>query len=231
LTYFPGNYTSNASLKNPPFTFNFGPNCGSPLAVQLEQASAVPNNPDPSVPPPPGHIFQSQVQSACGSGQFASAPTTLAAGLPVPVQPVLNDPNNPLGYNSVQLDLKSGSVDQFNLMLEKEFGQNVITIGYVGDIGHHLPMVLNNVNVPNPTGLTPAQIQAITTKPFPNVNGIGSYISQGSSTYHALQVSFQRRYHKGITIGSNYTWSHSIDDTPTLSFEGQEGWGNREQRP
>lgn len=215
LTYFPANYTSNASLKNPPFTFNFGPNCGSPLAVQLEQAAA--NS---------GQITQAQVQAACGSGQFASAPTTLAAGIPVPVQPVLNDPNNPLGYNAVQLDLKSGSVDQFNLMLEKEFGQNVITIGYVGDVGHHLPIVLNNVNVPNPTGLTPAQIQAITTKPFPNVNGIGNYISQGSSTYHALQVSFQRRYRKGITIGSNYTWSHSIDDVPTLSFEGQEGFGN-----
>ncbi len=126
----------------------------------------------------------------------------------------------------MQLDLKSGSVDQFNLMVEKQFGQNVLTVGYVGDIGHHLPMTLNNVNVPNPTGLTPAQIQALTTKPFPNVASIGDYISEGSSTYHALQVSFQRRYSKGLTIGSNYTWSHSIDDTTTLSFEGQEGWAN-----
>jgi hypothetical protein len=225
LTYFPGNYTSNASLKNPPFTSNFGPNCGSPLAVQMEQAVAVPNPTDPNATPPPGHIFQSQVQTPCGSGQFATAPTTLAAGLPVPTEPDVNAVAG-LGYNAVQLDLKSGSVDQFNLMLEKEFGQNVITIGYVGDIGHHLPMVLNNVNVPNPTGLTPAQIQAITTKPFPNIGGIGDYISQGSSTYHALQVSFQRRFSKGISIGSNYTYSHSIDDTPTLSFEGQEGWGN-----
>jgi len=63
-------------------------------------------------------------------------------------------------------------------------------------------------------------------KPFPLVGGIQDYISEGSSAYHALQVSFKRRYSKGITIGSNYTWSHSIDDTTTLSFEGQEGWGN-----
>jgi hypothetical protein len=211
LTYFAGNYTSNAALKNPPFTSNFGPNCASPLAVQLEQQAAA-----------LGRITASQVQTSCAT--VAGAPTTLAAGIPVPSSPGPGTPN--LGYNAVQLDLKSGSVDQFNLMVEKQFGQNVLTIGYVGDIGHHLPMTINNVNVPNPTGLTPAQIQALTTKPFPNVGGVGDYISEGSSTYHALQVSFQRRYSKGITIGSNYTWSHSIDDTTTLSFEGQEGWGN-----
>jgi hypothetical protein len=217
LTYFPGNYTSNAALKNPPFTSNFGPNCASPIAVQLELA-AVTNNPNP----PPGQITASQVQTSCAA--VPGAPTSLAAGIPVPAAPGLNTPN--LGYSAVQTDLKSGSVDQFNLMVEKQFGQNVLTVGYVGDIGHHLPMTLNNVNVPNPTGLTPAQIQAITTKPFPNIGGIGDYISEGSSTYHALEVSFQRRYSKGITIGSNYTWSHSIDDTTTLSFEGQEGWAN-----
>ncbi|HZU32482.1 MAG TPA: TonB-dependent receptor [Candidatus Angelobacter sp.] len=214
LTYFPGNYTSNAALKNPPFTSNFGPNCGSPLAVQLETAAAA-----------AGQIQQSQVQVSCAT--IAGAPTSLAAGIPVPVGPDVNSTVG-LSYSAVQLDLKSGSVDQFNLMVEKQFGQNVLTVGYVGDIGHHLPMTLNNVNVPNPTGLTPAQIQNLTTKPFPNVGGIGDYISEGSSTYHALQVSFQRRYSKGITIGSNYTWSHSIDDTTTLSFEGQEGWGNED---
>src|SRR5450432_2934607 len=221
LTYFAGNYTSNAALKNPPFTSNFsGNNCASPLAVQLEQAAVVTG---PIVPP--GHILQSQVQTSCAT--IAGAPTTLAAGIPVPTAPGLPSATNQgLGFQAVQTDLKSGSVDQFNLMVEKQFGQNVLTIGYVGDIGHHLPMTLNNVNVLNPTGLTPAQIQNLTTKPFPNVGGIGDYISQGSSTYHALQVSFQRRYSKGITIGSNYTWSHSIDDTTTLSFEGQEGWGN-----
>jgi hypothetical protein len=213
LTYFPGNYTSNAALKNPPFTSNFGPNCGSPLAVQLEVAAAG-----------AGKILLSQIQTSCAT--IAGAPTTLAAGIPVPIAPDPNTPN--LGYSAVQRDLKSGSVDQFNLMVEKQFGQNVVTIGYVGDVGHHLPMTLNNVNVPNPTGLTPAQIQSFTAanKPFPTFAGIADYISQGSSTYHALQVSFQRRYSKGLTLGSNYTWSHSIDDTTTLSFEGQEGWGN-----
>ena len=212
LTYFPGNYTSNAALKNPPFTSNFAPNCISPIAQQIEAADGVPTATQGNV---------------CGSPAAPTAPTSLAAGIPVPSGVI--DPNGPLPtFSAVQTNLKSGSVDQFNLMVEKQFGQNVLTVGYIGDIGHHLPMTLNNVNVPNPTGLTPAQINNFkaTDRPYPAFGSVADYISQGSSTYHALQVSFQRRYSKGITIGSNYTWSHAIDDTTTLSFEGQEGWGN-----
>jgi hypothetical protein len=209
LTYFAGNYTSNASLKNPPFVSSFSGNCASPIAVQIETADGIP---------------ASQIPNVCGGPAAPGAPTTLAQGLPVPVQP--GPGTAALNFSAVQPDLKSGSVDQFNLMIEKQFGQNVLTVGYVGDIGHHLPMTLNNVNIPNPTGLSPAQIQLLTTKPFPNVGSIQDYLSEGSSTYNALEVTFQRRYSKGLTVGTNYTWSHSIDDTTTLSFEGQEGWAN-----
>ncbi len=204
LTYFPGNYTSNASLKNPPFVDSFNPNCASPLAITIAGASA------------------SQLAQSCAN--VPGAPTTLAQGIPVPTQVTVSTPG--LNYGAVQPGLQSGSVDQFNLIVEKQFGQNVVTVGYIGDVGHHLPIVLNNVNVPNPTGLTPAQIQALTTKPFPNVGSIGDYFSEGSSTYHSFEATYQHRYSKGLSVGANYTWSHSIDDVPTLSFEGQEGFGN-----
>ncbi|WP_433985001.1 TonB-dependent receptor [Tunturiibacter empetritectus] len=36
ISYFPGNYTSNADLKNAPFTSVFSPSCQSTLAVQIE---------------------------------------------------------------------------------------------------------------------------------------------------------------------------------------------------
>src|SRR6201996_9333567 len=48
LSYFPGNYTSNADLKNPPFTSIYSPNCQSSLAVQIEakQGALAGQNPD-----------------------------------------------------------------------------------------------------------------------------------------------------------------------------------------
>ena len=34
----------------------------------------------------------------------------------------------------------------------------------------------------------------------------------GASTYHALMLSLERRFSKGLTFQSRYTWSHSIND-------------------
>jgi hypothetical protein len=34
----------------------------------------------------------------------------------------------------------------------------------------------------------------------------------GSSTYHALGLSLERRFSKGLSLQSRYTWSHSIND-------------------
>jgi hypothetical protein len=180
-----------------------------------------------------GTITPGQVQVGCGSAAAPGAPTSLSQGIPVPTQVNVLTTPVPLNYSAVQLDLKSGSVDQYNLFIEKQFGQNVVTIGFVGDAGHHLPMTLNNVNVPHLT-LSPAPggLGLLATpqggNPFnPAVVGsVADYISEGSSSYNSLVVTYEHRYNKGLSVGANYTYSHSIDDTTTLSMEGQEGWAN-----
>ena len=49
-------------------------------------------------------------------------------------------------------------------------------------------------------------------------------LSVGNSTYNGLQVSANKRFHHGLTILVNYTWSKSIDegsndgDTPSNPF-------------
>ena len=208
LSYFPGNYTSNAALKNPPFVDSYNPNCASPLAITIGGAAGLPQS----------------------CALVAGAPTTLEQGIPVPTQVSISTPG--LNYSAVQLNLKSGSVDQYNLIVEKQFGQNVVTVGFVGDAGHHLPLTLNNVNVPvpvlspNPGGLGLLATFNSIAKPFPNVSGIQDYVSEGSSSYNSLVLTYTHRYSNGLSVGANYTWSHAIDDTTTLSMEGQEGWGN-----
>lgn len=39
------------------------------------------------------------------------------------------------------------------------------------------------------------------------------YVNGARSTYDALQLSFQRRFSKGLQLLASYTWSHSIDDS------------------
>jgi Carboxypeptidase regulatory-like domain len=215
---FPGNYTSNASLKNAPFNGVYAPSingqgCQSTLATQIEIGST-----------------GSSTLPSCQTGLGQT--TALAQGIPIPVPQALNSPSLSLPDN-VALNFRTSYVEQFNLLLQKQFGQNVVTIGYVGSVGRHLPVVINDINVPNPL-TAPASLRGPdgrfdvrpTAAILPGLGGVGEYESAGSSSYHALQTSFQRRYSNGLTVSANYTYSHSIDDATTLSYEGQEGFGN-----
>ena len=218
IASYPGNYTSNASFKNAPFVGIYAPNvngqgCQSTLATQIETNST-------------GRSTLPSCQA--GLGQT----TALGQGIPIPVPQSLNSPSLSLPDN-VALNFRTSYVEQFNLLLEKQFGQNVITIGYVGSVGRHLPVVLNDINVPNPLTAS-ASLRGPdgrfdvrpTANILPGLGSVGEYLSIGSSSYHSLQTSFQRRYSNGLTVSANYTYSHSIDDATTLSYEGQEGFGN-----
>jgi Carboxypeptidase regulatory-like domain len=218
IAAFPGNYTSNASLKNAPFNGIYAPNvngqsCQSTLATQIET-----------------NATGSSTLPSCQTGLGQTI--ALGQGIPIPIPQALNSPSLSLPDN-VALNFRTSYVAQFNLLLEKEFGQNVITVGYVGSVGRHLPVVLNDINVPDPL-TAPASLRGPdgrfdvrpTANILPGLGGVGEYESAGSSSYHSLQVSFQRRYSNGLTVSANYTYSHSIDDATTLSYEGQEGFGN-----
>jgi hypothetical protein len=218
IAAYPGNYTSNASFKNAPFVGIYAPNvngqaCQSTLATQIETNST-------------GQSTLPSCQANLGQT------TALNQGIPIPVPQTLNSPSLSLPDN-VALNFRTSYVEQFNLLLEKQFGQNVVTIGYVGSVGRHLPVVLNDINVPDPL-TAPASLRGPdgrfdvrpTANILPNLGGVGEYESIGSSSYHSLQASFQRRYSNGLTVSANYTYSHSIDDATTLSYEGQEGFGN-----
>ena len=211
LSFFPGNYTSNADLKNAPFVSVFSPNCQSSLAVQIETNQGKANGQNPS----------------CAT--VAGAPTTFDAGLPLPAAQSINSPS--LSFISETSNFRSALIQQFNLQVEQQFGANVLTVGYVGNIGQHLPETINDINVPKPfnpdlgapnygTGNRPLQTL------LPNLSSVGYLQSEGVSNYSALQTSFQRRFSKGLAFDANYTWGKALSDVTGFSQEGKQGWSN-----
>jgi outer membrane receptor protein involved in Fe transport len=97
-------------------------------------------------------------------------------------------------------------LEQWSLQLEKQIGANVLTLGYVGNAGRHLP-VTANMNQP----ITYADQQA-NNYPFPEINGanIGMTSTVGTSSYNAMQLVYSRRLSQGLTTNVNYTWSHNL---------------------
>ncbi len=219
IAYFPGNYTSNASEKNAPFNAVYSPSvngqaCGSTIANQIETRYLAAN-------PTSGVAVVPACQAALGQT------TALGQGIPIPAPQALNSANLSLGDN-VALNFRTSYVIQFNQLFEKSFGRNVVSIGYVGQLGRHLPATINDINVPDPHNATignPLSVRPTATI-LPGLGGVGEYYSIGSSSYNSLQTSFQRRLSRGLSVTANYTYSHALDDVTDLSLEGQEGWGN-----
>ena len=47
-----------------------------------------------------------------------------------------------------------------------------------------------------------------------------------NSTYHALQLSLDKRYSQGVTVGATYTWSKNLDYHSRNGFGGSRGINN-----
>jgi hypothetical protein len=52
--------------------------------------------------------------------------------------------------DSVDLNFRTSLAYQFHLEVQKELGKNVLTIGYVGQIGRYLPVVVDDINLQKP---------------------------------------------------------------------------------
>lgn len=122
-------------------------------------------------------------------GTSFAAPTT--GGLIL-----FNDPNR-----------KDEMYHQYNLTAQWEFRQNWLgEVGYVGSLGRNL-LVLQNIGTGNDEGGPGAR----------EVLGIGPITAtryRGKSNYNALQSKLEKRFSRGLSILTSYTWAHAIDDSP-----------------
>ena len=117
------------------------------------------------------------------------------------------------------VNFRNAAVYMFNVMVQKQFGDNTITIGYVGEPGRHLGRVVPNIDLPLPPN-GPGGCGLVLTsnvnscQPYaaqlPRVSSIQILESDGSSNYNALQTAFERRTSKGLTVSANYTYSHAM---------------------
>jgi len=149
-------------------------------------------------------------------------------GLPVPTTP---DAANPVGSIPAieQPNFRSTYVEQFNLTGERDFAGNVVRVSYVGMLARHMVEKIPDFNAPalnnyyanhslNYNALRPyySALPKVTSMPIIESNGQGSY--------NALQVSFDRRPKKGLTVGANYTYARNLDDALATSVNGSDGY-------
>ncbi len=137
-------------------------------------------------------------------------------GNPFPFQPP-QTPEEAENYNWVlpmqitqwNTDFRNAIVQQWNFNIQQQFASSYIfTAAYVGTKGNHLYM--SNEANPAIYGL-PGNLNQ--RRPlYPTFSRIRDMSAQGNSTYHALQLTLNKRMSRGFTILANYTLGKLLDD-------------------
>ena len=127
-----------------------------------------------------------------------------------------------------QPDLFTPTVITWTFKLEQQIvASTSLGIGYVGSHGYHeLLSVDANEPVPTvcpaapcPAGLAAGTIYYPSGAPLanPNLANTTTWLSEGLSSYNALQVDVSRRFNAGFQLRGAYTWSKSLDDGTALN--------------
>ena len=104
-------------------------------------------------------------------------------------------------------DRRDAYYHQYNLTAQYEFAENWLAeVAYVGSAGRNL-LTLTNIGTGNDEG-GPGSREVIGN------NAITATRYTGSSSYNAFQSKLERRFNRGLSILSTYTWAHAIDTSP-----------------
>ncbi|MCI0391475.1 MAG: TonB-dependent receptor [Acidobacteria bacterium] len=163
-------------------------------------------------------FFYGRIQDV-GSGQVLLAPPALVA---------------------FDLEGKVPTSYAYNLGVQYKLPfESVLDVSYVGTSGQHL-LQRRNINAPaygaayltqnqDPTmaastvpGQTALPVDFL--RPYQGFGQIQYIEPSASSNYHSLQMSFNRRFTKGLLLGVNYTWSRALG-TQSVDLPGVAGFG------
>lgn len=126
-------------------------------------------------------------------------------------------PSNVYGYDP---NPKTPSLYNYNLNAQRDLGfQTILSAAYVGSLGRHLQWSQNINLVPygarfqaqNADPTNPAlPLNDNFFRPFSGYQNLTYNSNNGTSNYHALQTTLNRRFSKGLQFGVAYTWSKAM---------------------
>jgi hypothetical protein len=141
------------------------------------------------------------------------------------VEDFRSDTPFPVPYSASVLDKKyiTANTQNFSLTVERELFRDIrLRVGYVGTKGTNLKADYDqNAPIYNPN-LTLAQNRATidARRPIEGYQTISRLFHGLNSTYHAMQVSLDKRYSSGVTVLTSYTWSKTLDYYSVNGYSG-----------
>jgi hypothetical protein len=159
-------------------------------------------------------------QTGTGASACPAGTGKLFQGAPPVTIPVINN-QLPGTVGAHAVDYPQAYIMQWNTTIQKQFGANVVSVAYVGQEARHLQYA-PNINIPPPSQAGPGVYNPLVfAGVMPNLASINYYTATGASEYNAAQLSFERRYAKGLAANVNYTFARSLTNISDGGTTGQ----------
>jgi hypothetical protein len=161
-------------------------------------------------------IYYNQGALATGEGLYFNPPY-FKQTTNVPFQGVppitLQDPfpqahpvTLPNSGTAFQRDLKTAWLEHWSVNVQRQLGATrSIEVAYAASRGHNL-IAARDINQPAPS------TAPFNPRPNPRYDDITSIESRARSRYDSLQVKFQQRLDRGVSLLTAYTYGKSLDD-------------------
>jgi len=118
----------------------------------------------------------------------------------------------PLTVTTQSREFKNPSAWNWNFTVEREISNSVVSVAYVGRRGLHQQRE-SDINQPTAaTVLANPGVNLDALRPYKGYNSIRETDNVANSRYNSLQVSWNKRFSKGLQFGASYTFSKSMDD-------------------
>lgn len=127
-----------------------------------------------------------------------------------------NQPLNPalLTRTTVTPDFHSPDYDAFSLEIQREFSRDVVLrVGYVGTKGSGL---FESIDANPVLFRTRRSTETPIVRQDPTRATVRLRANSGSSIYHSMQTSLEKRLSRGFSAGAHFTWSSFIDTSSEI---------------
>jgi hypothetical protein len=114
-----------------------------------------------------------------------------------------------VAIEALALNVRNPQIQQWNLSVEREIAfQTGVRISYIGSKSSQL-IYRRNINQPPPSTVAFNQNR----RPYPLYQNINLNENGGNQTYHAMSLEVQRKWNRGLSFQSAWTWAKAIADT------------------
>jgi len=137
---------------------------------------------------------------------------TLSGGFPAVTLPATEIPGpNSIGITAPSKYLPTQYSQQWFADIQRELPfDTLFTIGYNGNGTRQM---LADVNYAIPFNIEPSPIPIANRRLWPFYNNVSRPQAVGNLSYNGMIVKVEKRFSKGLTFLSSYTWSHAIDNS------------------